>query len=91
MDCSLPGSSVHGIFQARVLEWGAKLAAWKPAFQILALTFDMSKSFNFFGVKRLHLWNCEKEQLSLKSDTSTQRDKTGKALLVGKKQVVSKY
>ena len=24
MDCSLPGSSVHGIFQARVLEWGAR-------------------------------------------------------------------
>ena len=23
MDCSSPGSSVHGIFQARVLEWGA--------------------------------------------------------------------
>ena len=23
MDCSLSGSSVHGIFQARVLEWGA--------------------------------------------------------------------
>ena len=23
LDCSLPGSSVHGIFQARVLEWGA--------------------------------------------------------------------
>ena len=23
MDSSLPGSSVHGIFQARVLEWGA--------------------------------------------------------------------
>ena len=23
MDCSLPGSSVHGIFQERVLEWGA--------------------------------------------------------------------
>ena len=23
MDCSLPGSSVHEIFQARVLEWGA--------------------------------------------------------------------
>ena len=23
MDCSLPGSSVHGIFQAKVLEWGA--------------------------------------------------------------------
>ena len=24
MDCSLPGSSVHGICQARVLEWGAR-------------------------------------------------------------------
>ena len=23
MDCSLPGSSIHGSFQARVLEWGA--------------------------------------------------------------------
>ena len=23
MDCSLPGSSIHVIFQARVLEWGA--------------------------------------------------------------------
>ena len=23
MDCSLPGSSIHGIFQAGVLEWGA--------------------------------------------------------------------
>ena len=23
MDCSLPGSSIHGIFQGRVLEWGA--------------------------------------------------------------------
>ena len=23
MDCSLQGSSIHGIFQARVLEWGA--------------------------------------------------------------------
>ena len=23
MDCTLPGSSIHGIFQARVLEWGA--------------------------------------------------------------------
>ena len=23
MDCNLPGSSIHGIFQARVLEWAA--------------------------------------------------------------------
>ena len=31
MECSPPGSSVHGIFQARVLEWGA------IAFSILLL------------------------------------------------------
>ena len=37
VDCSLPGSSIHGIFQARVLEWGAiafsgfsKLVSTKP-------------------------------------------------------------
>ena len=29
MDCSLPGSSIHGIFQARVLEWGA-IAFYEP-------------------------------------------------------------
>ena len=33
MDCGPPGSSVHGIFQARVLEWGAigkemQMAGW---------------------------------------------------------------
>ena len=30
MDCSLPGSSVHGIFQARVLEWGAIASSIHP-------------------------------------------------------------
>ena len=34
MDCSLPGSSIQGIFQARVLEWGA------IAFSILYSTED---------------------------------------------------
>ena len=28
MDCSLPGSSLHGIFQARVLEWVAIAFSW---------------------------------------------------------------
>ena len=33
MDCSLPGSSVHGIFQARVLEWGAiAFSVFSPVF-----------------------------------------------------------
>ena len=35
MDCSLPGSSVHGIFQARVLEWGA--IAFSGVWQLLGL------------------------------------------------------
>ena len=30
MDCSPPGSSVHRIFQARVLEWGAIAFMWLP-------------------------------------------------------------
>ena len=35
MDCSLPGSSVRGIFQARVLEWGA--IAFSPSGSNVAL------------------------------------------------------
>ena len=31
MDCSPPGSSVHGIFQAKVLEWGAIAFDWRAA------------------------------------------------------------
>ena len=44
MDCSLPGSSVHGIFQARVLEWGA------IAFSITAFKY---KSYLYIIC---HLW-----------------------------------
>ena len=36
MDCSPPGSSVHGIFQARVLEWGA------IAFSVNQLYFNLN-------------------------------------------------
>ena len=35
MDCSLPGSSVHGVFQARVLEW-------------VAIAFSAMKAGNVF-------------------------------------------
>ena len=40
MDCSLPGSSVHGILQARVLEWGAISFSSDPAY----LTYMQSTS-----------------------------------------------
>ena len=36
MDCSPPGSSVHGIFQARVLEWGA--ITFSESYQHILLT-----------------------------------------------------
>ena len=39
MDCSLPGSSIHGIFQARVLEWGA------IAFSTVSLYFYLISFF----------------------------------------------
>ena len=39
MDCSLPGSSVHGIFQARVLEWVAiSFSNTKKIFMIQIIT-----------------------------------------------------
>ena len=41
MDCSLPGSSVHGIFQARVLEWGA--IAFSTTNEMPILEFQIPK------------------------------------------------
>ena len=38
MDCSLPGSSVHGIFQARVLDWGAIAFSYHILNQYLTFT-----------------------------------------------------
>ena len=49
MDCSLPGSSVHGIFQARVLEWGA--IAFSVIYVQLILNINIvshSKIYNHF-------------------------------------------
>ena len=34
MDCSLPGSPFHGIFQARVLEWGAIVFSALPPYPV---------------------------------------------------------
>ena len=52
MDCSPPGSSVHGIFQARVLEWGA------IAFSDLLFRFQLiSKSFLILIKSETLLWN----------------------------------
>ena len=39
MDCSLPGSSIHGIFQARVLEWDAIAFSYTAGWR-LSLSFS---------------------------------------------------
>ena len=43
MDCSLPGSFVHGILQARILEWVAILALtiWTFLGKMMSLVFNM--------------------------------------------------
>ena len=48
MDCSLPGSYVHGIFQARVLEWVAIAFSNWSATSLKSLTFLISPSFCYF-------------------------------------------
>ena len=50
MDCSLPGSSIHGIFQARVLEWGA--IAFSDYYAL-----DPQKWFFFLWLKICTLWS----------------------------------
>ena len=50
MDCSLPGSSVHGIFQARVLEWGAIALSSFPSGSVY-ITFG-----TFYQTFKKHIW-----------------------------------
>ena len=45
MDCSLPGSFVHGIFQARVLEWGAIALLTMPKPLTVWITTNCGKFF----------------------------------------------
>ena len=46
MDCSLPGSSIHGIFQARVLEWGAIAFSAICYYNCLIQQQLMSRAYN---------------------------------------------
>ena len=46
MDCSLRGSSVHGILQARVLEWGAIAFSVKVKEELTKFTRRLKKLVN---------------------------------------------
>ena len=56
MDCSPPGSSIHGIFQARVLEWDAIAFSEK---NIYFCFIDYAKAFDC--VDNNKLWKILKE------------------------------
>ena len=58
MDCSLPGSSIHVIFQARVLEWGAiafseSFGRWKHFCLLITVHCCQVK---YYLLARLQLW-----------------------------------
>ena len=61
MDCSLPGSSIHGIFQARVLDWGAiafsKVYIKNPQVEGSSIYFQTEGKW-IFVVKKGRNQNC---------------------------------
>ena len=48
MDCSLPGSSVHGIFQSRVLEWVAIAFSKRRSYRLFQFSWKQSFSHSTF-------------------------------------------
>ena len=55
MDCSLPGSSVHGIFQARVLEWVAILLPQLGKSTFRSVFFSNSTCWSVFWLYTINL------------------------------------
>ena len=75
MDCSLPGSSVHGIFQARVQEWGAiafsgsaSSGSLKTAVKVLARTVSSQDSVGriCFQAHSFGFWSLEPSRVGQK-------------------------
>ena len=65
MDCSLPGSSTHGIFQARVLEWGA-IAFSGNYHSIVNWLYPNNKKFklkNKIRLQKLKIIKCKSMEL----------------------------
>ena len=73
MDCSLPGSSIHGIFQARVLEW-------------VAIAFSVSFSRALKGLDDFHP-NLEGSSASLAQSTNSNGNLTQKHLTHTHKEI----
>ena len=64
MDCSLPGFSIHGIFQARVLEWVAisfsrgssQPGHWTPVSRIVGRHFTLWTTREAPATKKIKYW-----------------------------------
>ena len=72
MDCSLPGSSIHGIFQARVLEWGAIAFSGKVTI-LIQMTKRDNTTFNIQKMKimasgPITSWEIDGERVETVSD-----------------------
>ena len=94
MDCSPPGSSVHGILQARILEWVAisfsrgssQPRDWTQVSRIASRCFNLWAKFFFLqgpGSKYVNLWklynlSCSSSTLLLPCESSTHNTYTNK-------------
>ena len=71
MDCSIPGSSIHGIFQARVLEWGANAFSWKAVWSFLKkLQIELPYDPTIFMYPLLRIYP-KKTKTLIQKDTCT--------------------
>ena len=83
MDCILPGSSIHGIFQARILEWvaisffrGSSQPRYSPYTTVETLAFTCGQIHHYWLKSNgsSFLWICPPESVSFLE--SIARDKT---------------
>ena len=73
MDCSLPGSSTHGIFQARVLEWVAIAFSRFPHYQLQKPPHDKSPSRWVLSGENTWQWKAQGEVMHPPPTSPTSR------------------
>ena len=74
MDCSPPGSSIHGIFQARVLEWGAIAFSELLHEKMLNVSIDREMQMKSTQETTPHALECLKLKKHTKSTASVGKD-----------------
>ena len=89
MDYSLPGSSVHGIFQARALEWGATAFSkfWSMLYLLLQFETSLSKFGKTSETNCLEIYLCEGPRHLSGNNPKEKERKSG---LISSQSLVSK-